>query len=263
MERDPDARPARPDGEAPVRGQEGHRRPGPPARADDRRAARPRSPARRGRAGPGQDDGDQDAGPGDRRRLQAHPVHAGPRAGRPRGDADLQPEDGRVHDLARARVHEPPARRRDQPRAGQGPVRAARGDAGAAGHDRPRHPPGPGPVPRAGHAEPDRDRGHVRPPRGAGRPVHAQGHRGLPHPDRGVRDRRADDRPARRASPQVLSTGELLALQQAVDRVYVDPALFEYAVRLVERDADAAPRTGCPTSSATSPTAPARARRST
>ena len=31
---------------------------------------------------------------------------------------------------------------------------------------------------------------------------------------------------------QVLSSGELLALQQVVDRVYVDPALFEYAVRL-------------------------------
>ena len=33
-----------------------------------------------------------------------------------------------------------PARRRDQPRPGQGPVRAARGDAGAPGHDRPREP---------------------------------------------------------------------------------------------------------------------------
>ena len=31
-----------------------------------------------------------------------------------------------------------PARRRDQPRAGQGAVGAARGDAGAPGHDRPR-----------------------------------------------------------------------------------------------------------------------------
>ena len=31
---------------------------------------------------------------------------------------------------------------------------------------------------------------------------------------------------------QVLSTAELLALQQSVDRVYVDPALYDYAVRL-------------------------------
>ena len=31
---------------------------------------------------------------------------------------------------------------------------------------------------------------------------------------------------------QVLSTAELVALQQATDRVYVDPSLLEYAVRL-------------------------------
>ena len=101
-------------------------------------AARARPPARRGRAGPGQDDGDQDAGRVDRRRLQAHPVHAGPGAGGPRRDAHLQPEDRRVHHLARPGLHEPAARRRDQPRPGQGPERAARGDAGAPGHDRPR-----------------------------------------------------------------------------------------------------------------------------
>ena len=40
-------------------------------------------------------------------------------------------------------VRELPARRRDQPRAGQGPVGAARGDAGAAGHDRRRDAPVP------------------------------------------------------------------------------------------------------------------------
>ena len=33
-----------------------------------------------------------------------------------------------------------PPRRRDQPRPGQGPVGAARGHAGAPGHDRPREP---------------------------------------------------------------------------------------------------------------------------
>ena len=58
--------------------------------------------------------------------------------GRPRRHAHLQPEDRRVQDLARPGLHEPAARRRDQPRAGQGPERAARGDAGAPGHDRPR-----------------------------------------------------------------------------------------------------------------------------
>ena len=90
----------------------------------------------------------------------------------------------------------------------------------------------PGPVPRARDPEPDRDRGHLRAAGGAGRPVHAQGRRRLPHADRGVRDRRADDEPARGASSRCSRPGELVALQQAVDRVYVDPALYEYAVRL-------------------------------
>ena len=145
--------------------------------------------------GAGQDDGHQDAGRGDRRRVQADPVHPGPRPGRPHRDPDLQPEDGRVQHLARSRLHEPAPRRRDQPGAGQGPERAARGDAGAPGHDRPRDAQGARPVPRAGDPEPDRDRGDVRPAGGPGRPVHAQGPHRLPEPDRGVRDRRAPDRP--------------------------------------------------------------------
>ena len=124
--------------------------------------------------------------------------------------------------------------------------------------------PVPEPVPRARDPEPDRDRGHLRAARGAGRPVHAQGPRRLPDPDRGVRDRRADDRPARAASTQVLTTDELRrAPAGRSTRVYVDPALIEYAVRLSTATRDAARRTGCPSSSATSPTAPARAPRST
>src|SRR4026209_1630287 len=46
-----------------------------------------------------------------------------------------QPEDERVHDRARPGLHEPPARRRDQPRAGESAERAARSHAGAAGDD--------------------------------------------------------------------------------------------------------------------------------
>ena len=45
-------------------------------------------------------------------------------------------QNGRVHRQARPDLREPRARRRDQPRARQGAERAARGDAGAAGHDR-------------------------------------------------------------------------------------------------------------------------------
>ena len=229
-------RPRGADGAGALRGQEGHRRPGPPPGADDRRAARPRSSARRRRARPRQDDGHQDPRRGDRRRVQADPVHPGPRPGRPRRDPDLQPEDRRVRDVARPRVHEPAPRRRDQPRPRQGPVRAARGDAGAPGHDRPRDLQGPRPVPRARDPEPDRDRGDVRPPGGAGRPVHAQGARRLPVADRGVRHRRADDRTALQPVSKVLTTDELLGLQQQADAVYVDPAL--YRVRGPPRDRD-------------------------
>ena len=51
-------------------------------------------------------------------------------------------------------------------------------------------------VPRDGHAEPDRVRGHLSAARGAGRPVHDEGPRRLPEPDRGVRHRRPGYHPA-------------------------------------------------------------------
>ena len=57
------------------------------------------------------------------------------------GTRDLQPEDRRVRDVARAGVHQPAARRRDQPRAGEGAERAARGHAGVPGDDRRRDAP--------------------------------------------------------------------------------------------------------------------------
>ena len=91
-------------------------------------------------------------------------------------------------------VHEPAARGRDQPGAGQGPERAPGGHAGAPGDDRPRDAQGPGSVPRPRDAEPHRDRRDLRPAGGAGRPIHDEGHRRLPERDRGVRHRRADDR---------------------------------------------------------------------
>ena len=48
-------------------------------------------------------------------------------------------------------------------------------------------------VRRDGHPEPHRDRGHLSPPRGAGRPVHDEGDGRLPERGGGVRHRRADD----------------------------------------------------------------------
>ena len=104
---------------------------------------------------------------------------------------DLMPADVTGHTLydpkaqalrraARPGVRQPAARRRDQPRAGEDAGGAAGGDAGGAGHDR-----GPGASARAAvhgarDPEPDRARGHLRPARGAARPLPSQGAHRLP-----------------------------------------------------------------------------------
>src|SRR5215208_3571569 len=117
-------------------------------------------------------------------------VHAGPRPVGPDRHAHLPTRQGGVRHRARPGVLQLPARGRDQPRAREGAVGAARGDAGAAGDDRPPHLPGARAVPRARDAEPDRVRGDVSAPGGADRPLHAQGARRLPGARRGA-DRRA------------------------------------------------------------------------
>ena len=172
-----------------VRDPAGHRRSGRDARAGPGRIAGWRPPPPRGCPGPGQDAHDQDPGRCPRRLVQAHPVHARPHALRSRRDADLPPRPGRLRGRARPRLRELPARRRDQPCPGQGPVGPARGHAGAPGHDRPRHVQGADPVPRPGHREPDRSRGHIPAARGPGRPVHAQDPARLPEPGRRGADR--------------------------------------------------------------------------
>ena len=122
------------------------------------------------------------------------------------GTRIYRPDLRLVRRRAGPRVRQLPPRRRDQPRPGQGPVRAARGHAGAPGHDRPRHLQGPEPVPRPGHGEPDRGGGHLPAARGAGRPVHAQDPPRLPEPGRRGADRRpvAGDRRPRRARSSTL-----------------------------------------------------------
>ena len=253
----------RPDGAPALRGQEGHRRPGPPARADGGRPARPRSSPRRGGAGPGQDDGDQGARPVDRRRVQADPVHAGPRPRRPRRDADLQPEDRRVHDVARAGVHEPPPGRRDQPRAGQGPERAPRGHAGAAGHDRPRDPRRcPNPFLVLATQNPIETEGTYALPEAQVDRFMLKVLVGYPTPDRGVRDRRADDRPAgpdlSRSSRPTSSSGSRRPSTGSTSTRPWSSTRSGWPTRPGART-----RTGCPSSSGTSPTARARGHRST
>ena len=72
--------------------------------------------------------------------LPPHPVHARPDAGRRDRLLDLRPARRRLRVPRRADLHEPPPRRRDQPRPAEDPGGAARGDAGAAGDDRGRSP---------------------------------------------------------------------------------------------------------------------------
>ena len=86
----------------------------------------------------------------------------------------LQPAERRLHRQEGTDLRQPRAGRRDQPRARQGPERAARGDAGAPGHDR------RGdvcqleqPVHGHGHPEPARAGGHLPAARGPDRSLHA------------------------------------------------------------------------------------------
>ena len=108
-----------------------------------------------------------------------------------------------------------PARRRDQPRAGQGPVGAARGDAGAAGDDRRHDVPGAAAVHRDGDAEPDRVRGHLPAARGAGRPLPDEDPRRLPERRRGGGRRRTQPRASRRTCRSVLSLDRSAPLRRA------------------------------------------------
>ena len=154
-----------------LRDQARDHRPGRHARTSDGRPADRRPRAAGGSARPGQDPHDQDAGLGGGRQLQPHPVHARSRALRSGGHAHLPARQRNLRHRARAGVRQLPARRRDQPRAGQGPVGAARGDAGAAGDHRREDACGAAAVPGARHPEPDRVRGHLSAARGAGGPL--------------------------------------------------------------------------------------------
>ena len=169
----------------PLRDQARHRRPGRDARARLRLPARRRAPADRGRPRPRQDADRSRPSP----RCSAAPSSAcssRPTSCPPTSSARASTARASeaFDDRARPGLLQLPPRRRDQPRAREGAVGAARGDAGAPGDDRRGDASGPGAVPRDGDAEPDRVRGHLPAARGAGRPLHAQGRRRLPAPRR-------------------------------------------------------------------------------
>ena len=163
----------------------------------------------------------------------------------------------------RPRLHQPPARGRDQPRARQGAVGAARGHAGAPGDDRPRVAQGAGALPRPGDPEPDRDRGHLRAARGPGRPLHAQGARRLPNRARGAGRRPAHDRHACAPSRQIITTDDLMDAAEAGRRRLRRPGADGVRRAPRRRHATARRTTAWATSPTTSPSAPALALRST
>ncbi len=181
-----------PAGAGDVRGQAGHRGPGPDGRADVRGAAGARPLPARGCARGGQDARRGDAGQGRRRDVLPGPVHARPGAGRHRRHPDLPAVEREVRRRAGPRLRQLPARRRDQPGAGEGAVGAARGDGRAPGVDRRPDARGARPVPGDGHAEPDRAGGRVPAARGAARPVPDEDPGGLPDRRRGAGDRLPD-----------------------------------------------------------------------
>ena len=149
------------------RGRQGRRRPGGHPLRPGRRAARPRPRAARGRAGRGQDAARQDAGRVARPRLQAGAVHARPDAVRRHRSGHLRANDGSFRFREGPGVHQPAARRRDQPHAAEDPGRAARGDGGAPGHDRGR---GRARCPNRSSSSPRRTRSSTRAPTRCPRP---------------------------------------------------------------------------------------------
>ena len=173
--------------------------------------------------------------PGPQHALLADPVHARSHAlGRDRL-VDLEPARRRLRVPARADLHQPPPRGRDQPRSAEDPGGAPRGDAGAPGDDRGRDTPLRAAVSRDRDAEPDRVRGHV--------PASwAQLDRFLLRTAFGYPSREGEvDVLARRIDREsddvelraVVDRETLLAMQGAVERVHVAGSVREYCVDLV------------------------------
>ena len=118
------------------------------------------------------------------------------------GPLGLRPARACLLVPARARLHEHPARRRDQPGDAANAERAPRGDGRAADHGRRPAALAAEPVPHPRDREPARPRGRLPAPRGPARPLLPQGGARLPAAGRGARDRpgataRAPARPAR------------------------------------------------------------------
>ena len=145
----------------------------------------------------------------------------------------LSPQEGTFTLRAGPDLRERRARRRDQPRAREDAVRAARGDAGAAGHDRGRPLRAARPVHRARDAEPDRPRGHLPAARGADRSLPRARAHGLPEPQgRGAdaRARTTSSAPDGALRARRAPTWSRSRASRA--RIHVEDDVYEYAVGL-------------------------------
>ena len=169
----------------------------------------------------------------------AHPVHARPPADRRHRPVDLEPADAGVRVPAGPDLRERRPRRRDQPRAAEGAVRAARGDGRAPGDRRRRDAAAAGPVPPDRDREPDRAGRHVPAARGAARPFPAA-HLARLSDASTRRSRILDDQrhghPAHALRP-VVDARRARRAPRRVEHVYVDPLLQALGRRARARDA--------------------------
>ena len=200
----------------PVRGEEGDRRPGPGHRAAARLPARPRPlPARR-RARPGQDARRRDARHRRRRHVHPPPVHPRPAPRRHRRHPHLPGVDGDASTSSSARSSptscSPTRSTGPRPRCSR---RCSRSWPSTTCRSAAQTFDVPEPVPRARHAEPDRERGRLPAARGAARPLPHEDRRRLPDAGRGGRDRPPHGRAPAPRRRRCSALDDLLALQDA------------------------------------------------
>src|SRR6266566_4970373 len=175
--RAPDCRVARPSGSGTTGG---HAR-------GARVPARPRARAARRCARDGEDAAGSHPGARPRRQIPAHPVHARFDARRHHRSHAAQRRAG-VHLPAGADLRRSGARGRDQPRTGEDPGGAARGDAGAHGHGGRHRAPAVRDLHRVRHTEPRGVRRHLPAARGRAGSLHDEGARRLSRRERGAGD---------------------------------------------------------------------------
>jgi MoxR-like ATPase len=193
---------------------------------------------RRGRAGAGKDDGDQDSCGGDWRRFQAHPVHARSGPCRPGRHAHLQSEDGEFNTslgpvftnlLLADEINRAPAKVQS---ALLEVMQERQVTIGRETHKRAPSRFWCWPL-----KIPSKRKGPTRCPKRRWTASCSRCWLATPLPDRRICHRRAHDQPRCKPCRKVLTTDQLVALQKEVDKVYVDPALMEYAVKHGERHA--------------------------